>query len=187
MVPFLNLKVQYREIQAEVEAAVLRVMRSGQYVLGPEVSGFEERFADYCGEHCVAVNSGTSALHLALLAAGVGRGDEVITVPMTFVATTAAILYAGAIPVFVDVRPDTWTMDPARIEAAITPRTKAILPVHLHGLVADMESILEIARRHSLIVIEDAAQRAKRDDHRWRVLLSEAFLWTGRYPHPENA
>ena len=106
----------------------------------------------------MAVNSGTSALHLALLAAGIGPGDEVITVSMTFVATTAAILYCGAKPVFVDVDPDTWTMDPKLIEAAITPRTKAILPVHLHGLMADMDPIIEIARRHGLMVIEDAAQ-----------------------------
>jgi dTDP-4-amino-4,6-dideoxygalactose transaminase len=128
-------------------------------VLGPEVAAFEERFADYCGvTHCAALNSGTSALHLALLAAGVGRGDEVITVSMTFVATAAAILYCGAKPVFVDVEPDTWTMDPALIEAAITPRTKAILPVHLHGLMADMDPIIDIARRRGLVVIEDAAQ-----------------------------
>ena len=104
------------------------------------------------------VNSGTSALHLALLAADVGPGDEVITVSMTFVATTAAILYCGAKPVFVDVDPVSWTMNPALIEAAITPRTKAILPVHLHGLMADMDPIMEIARRHGLVVIEDAAQ-----------------------------
>ena len=127
--------------------------------LGPEVAAFEERFAAYCNvDHCRAVNSGTSALHLALLAAGVGPGDEVITVSMTFVATTAAILYSGAKPVFVDVDPVTWTMNPALIEAAITPRTKAILPVHLHGLMADMDPIMEIARRHGLVVIEDAAQ-----------------------------
>ena len=102
------------------------------------MAAFEERFAAYCGvKHCMALNSGTSALHLALLAAGIGPGDEVITVSMTFVATTAAILYCGAKPVFVDVDPDTWTMDPNLIEAAITPRTKAILPVHLHGLMAE--------------------------------------------------
>lgn len=134
-------------------------MESAQFVLGPEVAAFEERFADYCSaSHCSAVSSGTSALHLALLAAGVGPGDEVITVSMTFVATTAAVLYSGAKPVFVDVDPVTWTMNPALIEAAITPRTKAILPVHLHGLMADMDPIMEIARRHGLIVIEDAAQ-----------------------------
>jgi dTDP-4-amino-4,6-dideoxygalactose transaminase len=159
VIPFLDLKAQYREIKPEVEAAVGRVLDSAQYVLGPEVVTFERRFAEYCqSEHCLAVNSGTSALHLALVAAGIGPGDEVITVSMTFVATTAAILYAGAKPVFVDVDPQRWTMDPAQIEDAITPRTKAILPVHLHGRMADMDPIMEIARRHGLLVIEDAAQ-----------------------------
>src|SRR4051794_3432146 len=159
LIPFLDLKAQYRQIKPEVDAAVARAIESTQFVLGPEVAGFEERFAGYCqAKHCYALNSGTSALHLALLAAGVGPGDEVITVSMTFVATTAAILYSGAQPVFVDVDPVTWTMDPSLIEAAITPRTRAILPVHLHGLMADMDAIMEIARRHDLIVIEDAAQ-----------------------------
>ena len=159
MIPFLDLKAQYKQIKPEIDTAVARVFDSTQFVLGREVSAFEERFADYCGvAHCTALNSGTSALHLALLAAGIGRGDEVITVSMTFVATTAAILYCGAKPVFIDVQPDTWTMDPTLIEAAITPRTKAILPVHLHGLMADMDPIMEIARRHGLVVIEDAAQ-----------------------------
>jgi dTDP-4-amino-4,6-dideoxygalactose transaminase len=146
-------------MKPEIDAAVLRAIDSSQFVLGPEVAAFEERFASYCNvKHCVAVNSGTSALHLALLAAGIGPGDEVITVSMTFVATTAAILYSGATPVFVDVDPVTWTMNPSLIEAAITPRTRAILPVHLHGLMADMDPIMEIARRHDLVVIEDAAQ-----------------------------
>jgi dTDP-4-amino-4,6-dideoxygalactose transaminase len=159
LIPFLDLKAQYQQMKPEIDAAVLRAIDSGQFVLGPEVAAFEERFASYCNvRHCLAVNSGTSALHLALLAAGVGPGDEVITVSMTFVATTAAILYSGARPVFVDVDPVTWTMDPRLIEAAITPRTKAILPVHLHGLMADMGPIMEIARRHNLVVIEDAAQ-----------------------------
>ena len=159
MIPFLDLRAQYRQIKPEIDAAVARVIDGTQFVLGPEVAAFEERFADYCGvTHCAALNSGTSALHLALLAAGIGRGDEVITVSMTFVATTSAILYCGARPVFVDVEPDKWTMDPALIEAAITSRTKAILPVHLHGLMADMDPIVDIARRHGLVVIEDAAQ-----------------------------
>jgi dTDP-4-amino-4,6-dideoxygalactose transaminase len=159
LIPFLDLKAQYSEIKPEIDAAVARVVGSGHFVLGPEVTAFEGRFAEYCRTaHCRAVNSGTSALHLALLAAGVGTGDEVITVSMTFVATTAAILYSGARPVFVDVDPVTWTMHPGSIEAAITPRTKAILPVHLHGQMADMDSIMEIARRHGLVVIEDAAQ-----------------------------
>jgi dTDP-4-amino-4,6-dideoxygalactose transaminase len=159
LIPFLDLKAQYRQMKPEIDAAVARAIESAQFVLGPEVAAFEERFASYCNvNHCSAVNSGTSALHLALLAAGVGPGDEVITVSMTFVATTAAILYSGAKPVFVDVDPVTWTMNPDLIEAAITPRTKAIMPVHLHGLMADMDPIMEIARRSGLVVIEDAAQ-----------------------------
>src|ERR1700716_3732123 len=159
LIPFLDLKAQYQEMKPEIDAAVMRAIDSAQFVLGPEVSAFEDRFSAYRNvRHCLAVNSGTSALHLALLAAGVGPGDEVITVSMTFVATTAAILYSGAKPVFVDVDPVTWTMNPSLIEAAITPRTRAILPVHLHGLMADMDAIMEIARRHDLVVIEDAAQ-----------------------------
>jgi dTDP-4-amino-4,6-dideoxygalactose transaminase len=159
VIPFLDLKAQYREIKREVDTAVVRVIDSAQFVLGPEVVAFEQRFADYCGaKYCIALNSGTSALHLALLASGIGPGDEVITVSMTFVATTAAILYCGAKPVFVDIDPNTWTMDPALVEAAITPRTKVILPVHLHGLMADMDPIVSLARRHGLVVIEDAAQ-----------------------------
>jgi len=159
LIPFLDLKAQYRQIKPEIDAAIARAVESAQFVLGPDVAAFEERFAAYCNVgHCRAVNTGTSALHLALLAAGIGPGDEVITVSMTFVATTAAVLYTGARPVFVDVDPVTWTMNPALIEAAITPRTKAILPVHLHGLMADMDPIMAIARRHGLVVIEDAAQ-----------------------------
>jgi dTDP-4-amino-4,6-dideoxygalactose transaminase len=159
VVPFLDLKAQYGQIKPEIDAVVARVIESAQFVLGPEVGSFERSFAAYCGSaHCIAVNSGTSALHLALLAAGIGPGDEVITVSMTFAATTAAILYSGARPVFVDVEPRTWTMDPALIEGAITPRTKAIVPVHLHGLVADMDPIMDIAQRRRLVVIEDAAQ-----------------------------
>src|SRR5690349_12262238 len=146
-------------MKPEIDDAITRAIDSAQFVLGPEVEAFEERFAGYCNvRHCVAVNSGTSALHLALLAAGIGPGDEVVTVSMTFVATTAAILFCGAKPVFVDVDPVTWTMNPDLIEAAITPRTRAIMPVHLHGLVADMDEIMKIASRHNLIVIEDAAQ-----------------------------
>jgi dTDP-4-amino-4,6-dideoxygalactose transaminase len=166
MIPFLDLKAQYAEIAPELEAAVLAALRSGNYVLGEPVERFEAAFAAYCGTTaCVALNTGTSALHLALLAAGIGPGDEVITVPMTFVATVAAIIYSGATPVFVDIDPETWTMDPKRVEAAITPRTRAIMPVHLHGRLADMAALLAIARRHNLVVIEDAAQAhgAERD------------------------
>jgi dTDP-4-amino-4,6-dideoxygalactose transaminase len=159
VIPFLDLKEQYRSIKNEVDEAALRVLGSGRYVLGPEVERFEESFAKYCLARCaVGVNSGTSALHLALLAAGIGPGDEVVTVPMTFVATAAAIEYAGAKPVFVDIDPVQWTMDPAKVEAALTSRTKAVIPVHLHGLMADMDPIVEIAKAHNLVVIEDAAQ-----------------------------
>lgn len=159
VVPYLDLAAQYRTLKPEVDAAVLRVLESTQYILGPEVAAFEQEFAAWCGvSECVGVNTGTSALHLALLAYGIGPGDEVITVPFTFVATVAAIEYAGATPVLVDVEPRHLTMDPERIEAAITPRTKAIMPVHLFGHPADMSPILEIARRHGLRVIEDAAQ-----------------------------
>jgi len=158
-VPFLDLKAQYQSIKPEVDAAIDRVLETSQFVLGDEVAGFEQEFAAYCGAtECIALNSGTSALHLALLAAGVGPGDEVITVPFTFVASVAAVIYAGARPVLVDIDPRSFTMDPTAIEAAITPCTKAILPVHLYGQTVDMDPILEIARRHRLVVIEDAAQ-----------------------------
>jgi dTDP-4-amino-4,6-dideoxygalactose transaminase len=159
MIPFLDIKAQYQSIKGEIDAAVLGVLASGQYVLGDEVAYFEQEFADYCNvKHAIAVNTGTSALHLALLAAGVGPGDEVITVPFTFVATVSAICYTGARPVFVDVEPVTLTMDPAEVEAKITPRTKAIVPVHLYGQMADMDAIKAIAERHSIPVIEDACQ-----------------------------
>ena len=158
-VPYLDLKAQYRSIKPEIDAAIGKVLESCQFVLGPEVSEFEKAFAAYCGaSECIALNSGTSALHLALLAAGVGPGDEVITTPFTFVASVAAILYAGARPVLVDIDPRSFTLDPSKIEAAITPRTKSLLPVHLYGQSADMDPIMDIARKHSLIVIEDAAQ-----------------------------
>jgi len=159
MIPFLDLKTQYRSIRNEIQQAIEHVLESGQYVLGDEVAAFESEFARHVGAaHGIGVNSGTSALHLALLAAGIGLGDEVITVPFTFVATVAAICYTGARPVFVDIDPRGFTMDVRRIEAALTPRTKAILPVHLYGQPADMDPILTIARAHGLIVIEDAAQ-----------------------------
>jgi dTDP-4-amino-4,6-dideoxygalactose transaminase len=158
-VPFVDLKQQYLSIKDEVLPAVEKVFESTQFVLGKEVAAFEEEFANYCGvQHAIGVNNGTSALHLALLAAGVGPGDEVITVPFTFVASVAAIVYTGATPVLVDIDPVTYTMDPAQIEAALTSRTKAILPVHLYGHPADMDPILEVARRYGLAVIEDAAQ-----------------------------
>lgn len=158
-IPFVDLQAQYFGIKEEIDAAIARVLESGQFVLGKEVAAFEEEFAAYCRtKFAIGVNSGTSALHLALLAAGIGAGDEVITVPFTFVATVAAILYTGARPVFVDIDLRSFTIDVGKIEKAITPRTKAILPVHLYGQSADMDPILTIARRHHLVVIEDAAQ-----------------------------
>ncbi|MEA5604941.1 DegT/DnrJ/EryC1/StrS family aminotransferase [Nostoc sp. UHCC 0252] len=159
MIPFVDLKTQYLSIKDEIDTAVLKVLASTQFILGDEVKALETEFAAYCNaDYGIAVNTGTSALHLALLAAGIGAGDEVITVPFTFVATTAAICYTGATPVFVDVDPVSYTIDVTQIEKAITERTKAILPVHLYGQPADMEPILDIARRHGLVVIEDAAQ-----------------------------
>jgi dTDP-4-amino-4,6-dideoxygalactose transaminase len=159
VIPFVDLKAQYASIKDEVNPAIQEVLDTCQFTLGSKVAAFEEAFAAYCeAQHGIAVNSGTSALHLALLAAGVGPGDEVITVPFTFVATVAAIHYSGARTVFVDIDPRSFTMDVSQIEAAITPKTKVILPVHLYGQTADMGPILEIARRRGLLVIEDAAQ-----------------------------
>jgi dTDP-4-amino-4,6-dideoxygalactose transaminase len=159
MIPFVDLKAQYRAIKPDVDAAIARVLETCEFTLGSEVVAFEEEFAAYCGARFgLGVNSGTSALHLALLAAGVGPGDEVITVPFTFVATVSAICYTGARPVFVDIDPERYTIDPAGIEAAVTGRTRAILPVHLYGQPADMAPILDVARRRGLVVIEDAAQ-----------------------------
>lgn len=159
MIPFVDLKAQYASIKDEVAVAIQGVLDSCQFTLGSEVAALEKEFAAYSGANdAIGVNSGTSALHLALLAAGIGPGDEVITVPFTFVATAAAIHYTGATPVYVDIDPQTFTMDPTKLEAAITARTRAVIPVHLYGLPADMDAIVEVARRHNLIVIEDAAQ-----------------------------
>jgi dTDP-4-amino-4,6-dideoxygalactose transaminase len=159
LIPFVDLRAQYSSIRNEIEPAIRAVLESAEFVLGREVAAFESEFAAYCRtDHAIGTNSGTSALHLALLAADVGPGDEVITVPFTFVATVAAIVYTGARPVFVDIDPRTFTLDPRALEAAITSRTRAILPVHLYGQTADMDPILEVARRHGLVVIEDAAQ-----------------------------
>ncbi len=158
-VPLVDLRAQYLALKAEIDAAVHRVLDSGWYILGEEVAEFEREFAEYCGAAaCVGVGSGTEALHLALLACDIGPGDEVITVSHTAVATVAAITLTGARPVLVDVDPETYTMDPTALEAAITERTRAIVPVHLYGHPADMEPILAIARRAGLRVIEDCAQ-----------------------------
>jgi dTDP-4-amino-4,6-dideoxygalactose transaminase len=159
MIPFVDLKAQYIGIKDEVNAAIQGILDTCQFTLGSEVTAFEEEFASYChARYGSGVNTGTSALHLALLAAGIGPGDEVITVPFTFVATVAAIYYTGAKPVFVDINPHNFTIDVKAIEGAITEKTKAILPVHLYGQPADMDPILDIAKRHGLVVIEDAAQ-----------------------------
>jgi dTDP-4-amino-4,6-dideoxygalactose transaminase len=159
VIPFVDLKAQYASIKHEVDAAIQGVLESCQFTLGGEVAAFEQEFSAYCqSTHGIGVNTGTSALHLALLAANVGPGDEVITVPFTFVATVAAIHYTGAIPVFVDIEPQSFNMDPGALESAITARTKAIIPVHLYGQMADMDPILQIAKKRGLIVIEDACQ-----------------------------
>ncbi len=154
-----DLKGQYQSIKGEIDGAVSRVLEHTQFILGQEVKTFEGEMAAYCGtRHAVGVASGTDALHLALLACGVGPGDEVVTTPFTFIATSEAIVNCGARPVFVDIDPATYDIDPARIAARITPRTKAIIPVHLYGQPADMDPILSVAKRHHVRVIEDCAQ-----------------------------
>ncbi len=159
MIPIIDSKRQYAAIQNEVEKEVLDVMRSGSYILGKHNKAFEEEMAKFIGvNHSVALNSGTDALHLALRALDIGPGDEVITVAFTFVATTEAIGIVGATPVFVDINPDTFNMDANLIEEKITPKTKAILPVHLYGQPAEMDKIMAIAKKHNLYVIEDCCQ-----------------------------
>lgn len=158
-VPFLDLKAATDELSAEIHAAVARVVDSGWYILGPEVEAFEAEYAAFCGAaHCVGVANGLDALKLALIATGVGAGDEVIVPSNTFIATNLAVSQIGAIPCPVEPDPVSFNIDPERIEAAITPRTKAILPVHLYGLPADLDAVRAIAERHGLVVIEDAAQ-----------------------------
>lgn len=158
-IPFVDLKKQYQSIKKEVLKEMQDVFNTSEYVLGSKVENFEKNFAKYCGaKYCLAVNSGTSALHLALLACNIDRGDEVITQPNTFFATAEAISYTGAKPVFVDINPDDYTIDVDKIEKSITPKTKCILPVHLYGNASKMENILEIAKKHNLIIIEDCCQ-----------------------------
>ena len=158
-VPVLDLKSEYAELRDEILAALDRVCQSSAFVLGEEVEAFEREFADFCGtKHCVALASGTAALHVGLLALGVQADHEVITSPNTFLASAEAITYCGAVPVFVDIDPATGNLDPKLIERAITPRTRAILPIHLYGRPADMDPIREIAARRNLRILEDAAQ-----------------------------
>jgi dTDP-4-amino-4,6-dideoxygalactose transaminase len=159
MIPLVDLAAQYETIRPDIASAIARVLDRTQFILGPEVEEFERAFAAYCeARHAVGVGSGTAALHLALLACGIGPGDEVITTPHTFIATAEAISYTGGRPVFVDVEPDTMNLDPALVEAAIGPRTRAIIAVHLYGRPCDMARLGEIARRRGLVLVEDAAQ-----------------------------
>ena len=158
-IPFVDLKPQYLAIQDEIDAAIRSVVESARFVGGPELEAFEQEFAAYCeADFAIGVGNGTDALELALQALGVGQGDEVITQANSFMATASAIVRVGAKPVFVDIDPDTYTIDPQQIEAAITPQSKAIIPVHLYGQPADMNPINEIAKRRNLYVVEDAAQ-----------------------------
>jgi dTDP-4-amino-4,6-dideoxygalactose transaminase len=158
-IPLLDFQAEYGELREEILAALDAVCRKAAFILGEEVEAFEREFADFTGaKHCIALANGTAALHLGLLALGVQAGDEVITSPNSFIATAEAISYCGAQPVFVDIDPATANLDPKLIERAITPRTRAILPVHLYGRPADMDAILEVAARHGLRVLEDAAQ-----------------------------
>ena len=158
-VPYLDLTAQHAPIKGEIMEAIGKVIDTNAFVLGPSVAAFERRFAEYCGaEHCVAVNTGTAALHLALLAYGIGPGDEVITQANTFIATVAAIMYTGARPVLVDVEGPTFTIGLTAVENAITPKTKAILPVHLFGQPCDLDGLRKIAARQGIALIEDASQ-----------------------------
>lgn len=158
-IPMVDLKGQYQTLKQEIDAGIQDVLNATSFILGPNVQALEKEVADYCGvKHAIGVASGTDALHLALLAAGVGSGDEVITTPFTFIATAEAIAYVGAKPVFVDIHPDTFNIDVSLIEAAITDKTKAVLPVHMFGQSADMDSIAEICKKHKLKIIEDCAQ-----------------------------
>ncbi len=159
MIPMVDLKTQYHTLKTEIDRAVLDAIESTQFILGPNVSAFEQETAAYLGaKHAISCASGTDALQLAILAAGIKAGDEVITTPFTFIATAEAICYAGATPVFVDIDPQTFNIDPALIEAAITPRTKAIIPVHLFGQPADIAPIKALCLKHQLVLIEDCAQ-----------------------------
>ncbi len=158
-IPMVDLKGQYQDLKAEIEPAMMAALEACQYILGPNVQAFEKEAAEYLGvKHCIGVASGTDALHLALMAAGIGEGDEVITTPFTFIATAEAISYVGATPVFVDIDPQTFNMDLSKIEAAITDKTKAVIPVHLFGQPVDMPALVEICKKHDLKIVEDCAQ-----------------------------
>src|ERR1700685_3837723 len=158
-IPYLDLPAQLRPLRKEIDAVIAKTLDNCSFCLGPDVVQFERDFAAYCGaQHAIGFNSGTSALHIALLLLNVGPGDEVITTPFTFVATSWAISYVGAKPVYVDVEDGTMNLDPQRIERAITPKTKAVMPVHLYGQPFDIDPILAICKKHKLPLVEDAAQ-----------------------------
>jgi UDP-2-acetamido-2-deoxy-ribo-hexuluronate aminotransferase len=159
MIPFIDLKAQYEALKPQIQARINAVLEHGQYIMGPEVKELEEKLAAFVGvKHCISASSGTDTLLIAMMALGIGPGDEVITTPFTFMATGEMIVLLGAKPVFVDIDPRTYNIDPNKIEAAISPQTKAIMPVSLYGQCADMDSINAIANQHSIPVIEDAAQ-----------------------------
>ncbi|MBI4340976.1 MAG: DegT/DnrJ/EryC1/StrS family aminotransferase, partial [Candidatus Omnitrophica bacterium] len=169
-IPLLDLRAQYRSIKPEIDAAIQRVLDSGHFILGPEVEALEREIAAYCGAtHAVGVASGTDALELSLRALGIGAGDEVITTAFSFFATAEAIVAVGAIPVFVDIELQTYNLDPEQVAAAVTPRTTAILPVHLYGHPCAIEPIMATAKRHGLKVIEDCAQAIGAQVHGKRV------------------
>lgn len=159
MIPMVDLKIQYQNLKKEIDASIIEALGNTQFILGPNVQAFEKEAAEHLGvKHALSCASGTDALHLALLAAGITEGDEVITTSFTFIATAEAIRYVGATPVYVDIKPDTLNIDADLIEAAITEKTKAIIPVHIFGQPADMSKIMSLAEKHKLMVIEDCAQ-----------------------------
>src|SRR5215469_15240037 len=158
-IPILDLKAQYETIREEIQEAIDRVLEKQHFILGPEVKALEQEIAQYCGtKYAVGVASGTDALILGLKACGIGPGDEVIVPSFSFIATADAVSLLGGTPVFADIQPDTYNIDPEKIEALITPQTKAIIPVHLYGQAADMDPILALAKKHNLKVLEDTAQ-----------------------------
>ena len=174
MIKFVDLNVQYESIKKDINNAIQEVLDSGRFVLGEKLELFEREFSDFCNSsYAVGTNNGTTALHLALVASGIGKGDEVITAPNTFIATCEAISYTGAIPKFVDMRQDTYNIDADKLEKAITGKTKAIMPVHLYGQPADMKHIMEIAEKHNLMVIEDAAQAHGALHHKKNIPFSD--------------
>lgn len=168
MVQFVDLRAQHDSIRKELFETITQIIDTSSFIMGQAIKDFEPKFAEFCGaKHAIGVSSGTSALHLALWALGIGPGDEVITIPHTFIATAEAISMRGAKVVFVDIDPATYTMDVSKLEAAITPKTKAVLPVHLYGHPTDMDPILAIARKHGLKVIEcSSASRSCRPSAR---------------------